>query len=150
MRKLLKLTLCFFLISCGYKPIFVNESQKLFEFYKINLSGDEKINSQIVNSLKINETNTNKIKNQLFINSEYKIYETSKNSKGLVETYRSSVSVNFSIKEEDKIIEKKYFNENFSYNNLENRFELIEYQNIVKNNLINKIIEDIILFMNIK
>ena len=33
--------------------------------------------------------------------------------------------------------------------NIENKFELIEYQNEVKDNIINKIIEEIILFTNL-
>ena len=41
------------------------------------------------------------------------------------------------------------FIKEFSYNIKDNKFELVRYQDEIKNNLINKIIEDIILYMNI-
>ena len=41
------------------------------------------------------------------------------------------------------------FIEQFSYNNKDNKFELLQYQEEVKNNLINKIIEQAILYINL-
>ena len=37
----------------------------------------------------------------------------------------------------------------FSYNTKDNKSELVRYENEIKDILINKVIEDIILFMNI-
>ena len=38
---------------------------------------------------------------------------------------------------------------NFSYNNRNNKFELSQYQNEIKNNLINKSSEEILLFLKL-
>ena len=41
------------------------------------------------------------------------------------------------------------FNENFSYNNIENKFDLSVYQKDVEDNLIKKMTDDIIIFINL-
>ena len=149
MKITLKLVLFLLLISCGYQPIYLNQDINKLQFTNINLSGNDEINKQIINFLQITEGLgvENKTK-QLFLNTNYIIYETSKDSKGLTTSYRSEIEVDFTIKIEEEITAQKKFIENFDYNNLDSKFELIEYQNNVKNNLIKKIIEDIILFVN--
>lgn len=151
MKITLKLVLFFLLISCGYQPVYLNQDINKLQFSNINLSGNDQINKQIINFLQITEELgvENKTK-QLFLNTNYIIYETSKDSKGLTTSYRSEIEVDFTIKIEEEITAQKKFIENFDYNNLDSKFELIEYQNNVKNDLIKKIIEDIILFVNTK
>ena len=87
--------------------------------------------------------------NSLLIKSSYIISETSKNSKGQVESYKSQIILSLIIKDNNKVIESKNFSKEFSYNTKDKKFELVRYQNEVKENLIFKIIEDIILYMNI-
>lgn len=151
MKITLKLVLFFLLISCGYQPVYLNQDINKLQFSNINLSGNDQINKQIINFLQITEELgvENKTK-QLFLNTNYIIYETSKDSKGLTTSYRSEIEVDFTIKIEEEITAQKKFIENFDYNNLDSKFELIEYQNNVKNDLIKKIIENIILFVNTK
>ena len=60
------------------------------------------------------------------------------------------IEVKFTIKEDDKILKQKIFNESFDYNNIENKYDLSVYQTDVEDNLINKIVEDLIIYMNIK
>ena len=84
------------------------------------------------------------------LKSDYKIDETSKNKKGQVNSYRSSVLVSLVISNSENIIKSKNFSQEFTYNNKENKSELIEYQVNIKDDLINKIIEDIVLFLNIQ
>ena len=49
----------------------------------------------------------------------------------------------------NRLIKTKAFSEDFTYNNIENKYDLSTYQNDVENNLINKIVEDIIIFLNL-
>ena len=148
--KKISLFLLFFVISnCGYQPIYINKNLSNIEFNKINYKGDNDINKKIINSLsiKINEFDDNL--NNLTLNSSFGVTETSKNTKGQVESYRSEVSVNVIISNKNNIILDKMFSNQFSYSNKDNKFELVQYQNEIKNNLINKIIEDIILHINL-
>tara|TARA_B100001540_G_scaffold299785_1_gene304613 strand:- start:3128 stop:3577 length:450 start_codon:yes stop_codon:yes gene_type:complete len=149
MKKLL-LIITFILTSCGYQPIYINKNLNNIEFAKITIDGDPDINRKIVNSLSFKENEFNDTLNNLLIKSSYEIRETSKNSKGQVQSYRSLITVNLIINNKKETVLNKSFLKDFSYANKDNKFELVQYQNDVKNNLINKIIEDIILFINLQ
>ncbi len=148
MKKLL-LIFIFLLSECGFQPIYINKSLDNVEFFKITLEGDADINRKIVESLSFKENELQNTLNSLLIKSSYIISETSKNSKGQVESYKSQIILSLIIKDNNKVIESKNFSKEFSYNTKDNKFELVRYQNEVKENLIFKIIEDIILYMNI-
>ena len=148
MKKFL-LIFIFLLSECGFQPVYLNKNLKEIEFNKIILEGNIDINRKIVGSLSFKENKLNNTLNNLLIKSSYKITETSKNSKGQVESYKSQINLNLIIKDGKEIINSKNFFKEFSYNNKDNKFELVRYQNEVKDNLIYKIIEDIILYLNI-
>lgn len=148
MKKFL-LIFIFLLSECGYQPIYISKNLSDVEFFKITLEGDTDINRKIVGSLSFKENNLQDSLNSLLIKSSYKIIETSKSSKGQVESYKSQIILNFIIIDGDEVVSSKNFSKEFSYNIKDNKFELIRYQNEIKDNLINKIVEDIILYMNI-
>jgi len=137
-----------FTSSCGYTPIYINKNMGIIEFSKIDLSGNEDVNKKLINILRIKEAITENDL-QLMLKSNYEITETSKDSRGVINSYRSSIDVEILIKKNDKIKKIKNFSRSFNYNSLESRAELIEYQNEIENNLINKIVDDIILFLNL-
>ena len=141
--------LLFFISSCDYQPIYVNNNSKNLEFSEIIFEGDNRINRQIINSLSFKENKNDNSLNKLLLKTTFVVEETSKNSKGQIESYRTSILVNLTISKNKKILKKKDFFEDFTYNNKENKFELVEYQDSVKNNIINKIIEEIILYINL-
>ena len=144
-----KILILFLLISaCGYQPLY-NSNKISFEFSKINLSGDTKINRKIISLLGFIETNNNDLKKEISIESSKSVIETSKNNKGQPATYRTNVIVIVSIKNQDKVIKTKSFEENFSYKNIENKYDLSVYQKNVENNLIKKIKNDLIVFINL-
>ncbi len=151
MKKIL-IVLIFVLSSCGYQPIYLNKNPENFKFSQIIFKGEENINKLITNYTNLAEIKNNPILNQAIINSLYEIEETSKNAKGLVDTYRSTIIVDLTIKENtsEKIVKTKKFIETFSYNNKENKLELDNYQREIKQILVNKISEDIVLFLNLK
>lgn len=149
MKKIL-IILLLFIVGCGYQPIYLNQNLKNFEFYKIETKGEKKINRQIINTIGFKENAIDDDLNNLSLNSYFIVEETAKNSKGQVQSYRSVITIDLKISKKEKIIISKKFSEEFSYNNKENRFELIEYQNEIKENLLDKSIEEIILFLNIQ
>ena len=75
--------------------------------------------------------------------NNFRYYLLYGNNKGLIE-------VKFTVKDGDKILKQKIFSESFDYNNIENKYDLSVYQTDVEDNLINKIVEDLIIYMNIK
>ena len=90
-----------------------------------------------------------KLLNKISIESKNDIIETSKNSKGQVTSYRTVINVNFKILNKDnEILSEKFLKKEFSYNSDENKFKFKEYQNKVEQNLVDKIVEDIIIDLN--
>jgi len=143
--------LLFFISSCGYQPIYINKSPEIYEFKKIIFDGDNYINNKIINILSIKENDEIDNKNILHISSFYKTEEISKNSKGQTELYKSSININLKIKDNNnKIIQNRNFAKEFTYNNKQNKFDLAQYQKSNKDDLINKIISDIIIFLNLE
>ena len=134
--------------SCGYKPIYYKNDQLIAKFNEIILEGEDRINRQIIDnlSLKIDFSSNQTIT----LKTNYIIEETSKSSKGQVETYRSIINTELTIKDGKEIIKFRNISADTSYNNKDNKFELTKYQNEVKNNLINRISEEIILILNLQ
>lgn len=146
-KKLLIIHLFFLLNGCGYQPIFINNDPINIKFHKITLIGDIKINKRIINKIKIAEDNISKGQNEFFLSSGYAVQETSKNSEGIIETYRSNLLADVKIIINGKVIKEKNISKNFNYNKKANKFELVKYQNSIKNILIDQVSQDIILFL---
>ena len=149
MKKFL-IVIIFLTSSCGYQPIYISNNLKNFEFNKIITIGDNDINKKIINSISLKENRSNNLLNEFFLKSSFKVEETSKNKKGQVNSYRSSIFINLSINKNDKTIKTKDFSGEFTYNNKDNKFELVEHQSDIKEDLINQIVEDIILYLNLQ
>ena len=146
--KIIFLIIFFFLTNCGYSPIYVNEQLNDLKFADIINKGNKDLNNQIINSLSPTINKQDNSLNILALNSEYKIEQTSKNLKGQVESYRSIVSINLEILRDGQIIKSKKFNKEFSYTNKNNKFDLVQYQVEIKNNLVREIIQDVELYLN--
>ena len=138
-----------FLTSCGYQPLYSGKNTSDFLFNKILLEGNKNINRKIISTLSFKEVPDNFDYDELIIISNKKIVETSKNSKGQVTSYRTEINVEFKIVNNNEIMRQKSFSKDFSYNNLDNKFDLTSYQDEVENNLVNKIIEELIIFVNL-
>ena len=150
MIKKVLILLILFVSSCGYKPVFVNKELNNLKFSKVEYLGETDINRKISNSLSLKIEPSNKNLDELVISSNYDIIESSKNSQGIVEIYKSIINVNLKkIKNENIIIEKNFYS-SVDYNKKDTNFELVQYQSDLKKNLINNIIEQIILFLNIQ
>ena len=146
MKKIL--IIFFFLASCGYQPLYIQKEELFFK--KINLIGDKKINRKIISSSTIKKNTQSDSNNELILETNKDIIITSRNSKGQPATFKSLIEVRFTIKEDGKILKQKIFNESFDYNNIENKYDLSVYQTDIEDNLINKIVDDLIIYMNIK
>ena len=61
------------------------------------------------------------------------------------------MTINLKIKIIDKnnILKEKEFSKEFSYSNLENKFDLSQYETDVEDNLVDKIVEELIIYLNL-
>ena len=86
---------------------------------------------------------------KIIIKNEKTIVETSKDAKGIPESYRMTIDLQVSIIDKGNIIKEKKFSREFLYKNIDNKFDLYEYEIDVQQNLINKITEELIIYLNI-
>ena len=142
------LIIFFFITACGYQPLYLIKDEILFE--KITLSGDKRINRKIVSTSAIKKSSEGNLNNEIILNTNKNIITTSRDSKGQPATFKSLIEVKFTIIKDGKISKEKTFRESFDYNNIENKYDLSTYQNDVEDNLIDKIVEDLIIFINLK
>lgn len=139
------LILFFFLTSCGYEPIFINKEEIFYK--KITLIGDKQINRKIILSLSVKENPQNITNNEIILESSKNIDITSKDSMGRAKTFRTNLIIKLTIISDEKIIKKREFNESFSYQNRENKYNLFDYQKTVEDNLVNKIMDNLNIFL---
>ena len=139
--------LFFFITACGYQPLYVNKSE--IKFGEIIVLGDKQVNRKIISSLALKKDQSNSFKNQIIFNSKIEIKATSRDSKGKPSTFQTKLDVKVTIKENNKIVKEKIFTESFNYNNIENKYDLSSYQNDVEKNLINKLVENLMIFINL-
>ena len=149
MRKIFIL-IVLFTYSCGYQPIYLNSDTQNFEFSKVLIQGNDEINKVITNSISLKEVETDQSLDELILNSSYNIIETAKNSKGQVESYKSKIFVSLKIMNNNETIKKRNFFEEFSYNAKKNKFDLVQYQKQIKENLMREVIRDINIYLNLK
>ena len=146
-KNLILITLIvFFLISCGYKPVFLNKKNN-FDIEKIEIVTSNRLGKSIKNSLN-HISNKNSLKKiNLLIDSQKTKNITSKDSKGNVQLLTMSLSVNVKIYENDEMKSERQFSESFSYSNDTNKFNLSQYEKNIERNLINNIIKNISIYL---
>ena len=143
------LILFFFLLSCGYKPVYQNTNIQNLKFEDVILNGDKEINRKIVNSLSIDDDEVINNGKKLYVTSSHKIETTSRNSQGQAISFRINITVDLKIENiKSEISKNKSFDKELAYNNKENKFALVEYQNSIKKELVNQIISEMIIYLN--
>ena len=146
----IKFTLVFlFLIlaSCGYKPLYSSKNIN-FSINELNITGPQKIRNGLKNNLNIflNQKNKSEIYNINIKSSSLKSI-ISKDEQGDPSMYSIKLEINMEILDNEKIIARKNFIENFDYKNQNNLFNLKKYEDIIIDNLSEKIYQKIILYL---
>ena len=130
-KNLILISLIFFLTSCGFKPIYLKNTDLSFSIEQVNYKGDRDLN----NFLKTNliKYKNKKSDNKIYIeaNSTYKKIVLSKDSTGEITSYQLEAEVIFSImplNKKIKIREKKIMNSK------DDKFEEDRYERSIKQN----------------
>ncbi len=140
MKQILKIIFIFFLLnSCGYNSI-LSKKPTNFSIKEFKILNEEKTSKYIAKILQSYQNNDGIY--SVAIESNYKRDITSKNKKGNPETFSMQLVVNIYVSVDDKIT-KNSFKEIVNYNNKESKFKLKTFENNLKNNLLEKISQDI-------
>ena len=129
-----------FLTSCGYK-VLNNINNTSFEIVEIDAKGNNKINDKLKKFFfryKDKENSSRFFNIQL--NSVLTKKTTSKNNAGENISFSMKIDVNLDIIENNQIIKSNTFEKKMNYNNLDSKFELKQYENVLINNLVDEIL----------
>ena len=139
--KIILIFLFFFQVSCGYK-IVNNLDNFKFQIIDYKLTGEKKINNILEKNFKRFENNDAKSTLDLIIhaNNEINRFITSKNTAGEALSYDLRISIIIEIYKDGSLLNKITFNESTSYDNLDSKFELKQYENILVQDLTDQMV----------
>jgi len=135
-KKNLIILIFMFLNSCGFTPIYVNNSNLNFSIEQVNYIGDRELNNFLKTNL--NKYKNEKIENKIYIEakSEYRKIILSKDTTGEATSYQLEAEVIFLIKPSNnkiKITEKKIMDK------MNDKFEENVYERSIKQNFASSI-----------
>ena len=139
------------LLSCGYESIHSNKqinSNYNLSINTINYTGNNKVSHILKNKIKKNLNNEKKSTGlNLNLNSRLEKVVTSKDKKGNPIRYSIEIIINLEVFESGISKGKTNFEENFEYNNKSNKFDLKQYEENIKDNLIARLSDEIIRYL---
>ncbi len=150
MKNLKYLFVFFFVLSCGYVPIYQTDQNSNIKLNTINYSGNKKLGRSIVKGIERFKNNkSNNLYDLSFISSK-KESVASKDKKGNISTYKLIIEIDFDLKskENNKVFSKKFTKET-TYNSMNNIFELSQYKLNLEKNMISQILKDINIFLSV-
>ena len=155
---ILKITISIFILlsilsGCGYKAIYSIKNQESFEkihISEINVSGDRLIKQTMTNNLLfLTKKDDDEIDKKIILLIENSIVKkiNAKNSKGEATIYSLQLTTNIKLIKNNILSGQRTFNEEFTYNNNENIFELEQYERTIKNNLAAQVTNKILKYL---
>ena len=133
-------TIILIINGCGYTPIYSSKSNS-FKINNIEYE-DNKINQKIVKSLKSisNDNSPNEI--DLIISSSKDKRILSKNKSGKAEIFELRINLNVTYLNRVKTLNMKQ-----NYSNVDNKFQLKEYEKIIEKQLIDELVDSLINYL---
>ena len=131
-----------FIVSCGYAPInkLTNQNYSIIE---LNTNGNNQINTIIKkNFSRYNKENLER-QFTLEVSSQLEKSTSSKTQSGDNSVLSIKISINMKILENNKSPKELNYKELSSYNSLDNKFELKQYEKILIKSLTDKILSKI-------
>ena len=135
-KNILVISLIFFLVNCGFTPIYLKNTDINFSIEQVNYTGDKELNNFLKTNL--DQYKNKKIDNKIYIQADsiYKKIVLSKDGAGEVTNYQLEAEVIFLIKPLSKritITEKKIID------NMDDKFEEARKERTIKQNFASSI-----------
>ena len=143
MDKYIKFFLILLLINgCSYQPMLL-EKEYDFRFNKINIMGERKVNDIIKNNLS-KRASGSKYLNILI--KTFKEKETiSYNAKGDPKIFKIILTVEYSVERNENVLFSNKLIRETTYNNINDKFQLLEFEDDKLKNLAESISKEIII-----
>ncbi len=141
-KNLIKVLILIVIYGCSYEPILLSQKHN-FQFNNITSEGESKINKLIKDDL-VRKSN-GLIKYDLKFETTKLREIVSSNEKGDPTSYKIKIDIVFRVTENNKNILESKISKQTVYNNINDKFELSQYEENIINNLAYKISEEILM-----
>ncbi len=129
--------------GCGFSIVKKTDLQDVY-IYKIDASGDKRVNFDLKNKLSLKSKNTDKKKISLNIETNKNKTVKEKNSKNEITKYLLSINLTIKIEDENKILKKINLKEEIDYNVGSQYSQTINNEKEAVKTLTNSLVERII------
>ena len=151
-KKLTILVLITFgLTSCGYSPMYSNNSEANFEIYNLTLEGDEQINNVIKKKLEKYFNNNSEKKYIIKVKTSYQKISATKDRTGSTTHFKLIVKLALNFEridlEQNKKGKKISFSESIIIKKNQDNFKQDDYEKITIKNLSELLINKVILYL---
>ncbi len=145
MSRLIKLFFVLFVLSgCAYEPVLLKKNYN-FYFTKVESEGEKEINKVIKQTFTEN-TKIESINNfEIFFSSKLNKDIVASNKKGDPTIYKINISLNYKLKNDNAIIFENEILKQVTFNNIDDKFELLKYEENIVENLSKRFAEDILI-----
>ena len=145
MSRLIKLFFVLFVLSgCAYEPVLLKKNYN-FYFTEVEAEGEKEINEVIKQTFTEN-TNIESINNyQIFFSSKLNKNIVASNKRGDPKIYKINISLNYKLKSDNSIIFENEILKQVTFNNIDDKFELLKYEENIVENLSKRFAEEILI-----
>ena len=144
MNKFLLVFITLFIISsCSYKPILTSKKND-FSLENIRSDTDSNINLIIKKNLLDRSVNSENNKYDLNFSTEDEKEIVSSNENGDPTIFKIKIIINYTLSQDNKIIIRNKIVKQVNYNNINDKFELLKYEENILNSLLKNISQEIL------
>ncbi len=144
MKNLISLLLFLLLLQCGYQPIYNKENLSNVNITVGETKGDSSLNNLINSRLKrYSSSETDKIYT-IDVNTSFSKSILSKDAAGKATKLKLSAKMNFKVIFDEKS-QNYLFEESINIDNLSDKYEQNNYENIIKNNFVDTVINKLLI-----
>jgi len=132
------------LSGCAYEPVLIKKNYN-FYFTEMESEGQKEINKVIKQTFTEN-TKIESINNfEIFFSSKLNKDIVASNKKGDPTIYKINISLNYKLKNDNAIIFENEILKQVTFNNIDDKFELLKYEENIVENLSKRFAEDILI-----
>jgi len=144
MKNLISLLLFLLLLQCGYQPIYNKENLSNVNITVGETKGDSSLNNLINSRLKrYSSSEPDKIYT-IDVNTSFSKSILSKDAAGKATKLKLSAKINFKVIFDEKS-QNYLFEESINIDNLSDKYEQNNYENIIKNNFVDTVIDKLLI-----
>lgn len=144
MNKIILIFLTLFVLNgCGYKSLLANKTYN-FKLETISFDQENEINSILKTFLNEKNKEQSEKKYSLNYSTNYEKETVSSNEKGDPVNFKIKIAVNYFLDQDGVVIFTNKINNEVNYNNIDDKFELLKYEENIVNSLLRNIADEIL------